>query len=282
MQSKGTVLVSTALGAALVVFAGCQTSRVGEAQSHGGSAASDFQAQPGPYDDPAHPLQCPTNGDAEPPDGLNGPSFIVRATLLYPFPLEQAGWFGPPFAPTSPAGTPTCATPNPTSTVIGLDRSGVTAIRSDAFQFRNWTDAAACISVYATTIAPYDKGGSMQIAAYVGPFDRSDIAKNNVAASAPGDTAHIAFEVPASTNFEVVVIGASLVDADGNPAAGEAGRLDIDYALYVSNCGQAPDGGGSSSGSASSGGGSSSGGSSSGGSSSGGAEDGGSGGGKSW
>ena len=254
MGSKRFAVMGLGLGALLVAVGACgQGSRHdGRARANGSSAAVTGDVIPCQVLFPSHcptcsnycggngtgaPMECFASGDAEPlNDVRGGPSWILSNNFLYPFDPRQDGWFGPPFAPTTPPGTPTCDTPNPVPSVIdrGLTQSG--EIESAPFRFRNWTDEDACISVYATKgttpVLPDVNSGTLQIAAYVGPFDPNDIQQNVVAASAPvsdaGGAMHIAFKVPANTNFEVILIGKPVVHE----------RLSAEYNVFVAGCGQ--------------------------------------------
>lgn len=266
MQSKGIALASTALGAALVVFSGCgqPSKRDGDtratasaAGSGPGSPGTCTRVGPNPFNDPDHPLVCKASGDAAPPaHGVDTDASIVNASL-WTFSPTQIGMFGPPFAPMASDGTPTCDAPNAAPTVV--DQAG--DVRYNDFVFTSSAGADTCVSAYVWDDVPPVPSTKMQLAAYIGMFDPCDIAKNVIAASAPADDIHLSFKVPAGATFEVVVIGAGPVNADGTPKApGSLGN----YHLFVANCGDGSGGG-----------------SSSGGSSSGGADDGGTGG-KSW
>jgi hypothetical protein len=233
MKSKHKVLAASGLGATLLLsftaFAGCE----GSGNGNGTPGATSQSIVPGPFDDPEHPLQCNASGDSAPPaHGVDTPAAITNASLSSTFSPSQVGWFGPPFAPMAAPGTPTCDGVNPTPTVIDSARD----VRYNRFAFKNWTNADACISAFAYDDVPPVPHSQMQLAAYVGHFfDPTDILLHNVAASAPADDIHLSFSVPAGMEFEIVVIGAGPLD--------RSAPTDIQYHLFVTNCGQMPDGG---------------------------------------
>jgi hypothetical protein len=249
MQSKGMVIASTALGAALLIA--CSSSKRGEDSRQ---AQSGVQKDFGSAD---QPNDCGSyTGDATgirtDTDGAQFGGDITSADSP-----AQNGWFGPPLTDTSgDYDSHSCDTPNPTSTVRDQGRD----IHYNEIFLKNWTDADACISVWGSRQAHLDAAMGWQVAAYVGAFDPNDIAKNNVGAWM-GGVAHFAFKVPANATFEIVVM-AEAPYVDGT----KVNDVRVHWGLNVANCGEQQGGGGGSSSGGSSSGGSSSGGSSSGGS----------------
>jgi hypothetical protein len=233
MDSKGIIVAGLGLGALLVAVGACSQARRSDSVPNNGSTTQgdNVAISGGVMGSSDHPLQCPASGDSA--SNLNTGDVAGPARITGDAPT-QVGWFGPPFAPAAPDAPPVCDTPNPTPTVVDRDRD----IHYNEFFFKNWTNADACISVFSITDDHLDSG-FLQIGAYVGPFDPNDIAANVVAAYSHEPVAHFSFKVPASANFEVVMMAEAPVNPDGTPGS----PLNVDYTLAITNCGTMPDGG---------------------------------------
>jgi hypothetical protein len=191
-------------------------------------------------------------GDAERPPYHGGGEAVFTGHLSEGSKLQN-GRFDAPFTPRGDLWTAhSCDTPNPKSSSTDFGRD----VRYDELFFKNWTDADACISLFAVWDDFSHVAGTLQFAAYIGGFDPGNIELHNVGVGGganPPDTgldgvAHYAFKVPAHTDFEIVASAEAPYTSDGT----KTGDVDISWKVQISNCGEPEAGGGTSSGGTSS------------------------------